>query len=159
MIISLLELGLSVLWPNILHVKQHQSLTHFTYIYIYIYIYIYTSREAIIVISVFQGKFNVEFTRQAVNFSWIAWLNKNTRKRKFVFILSARPRKLFQSQLSELSLRQWIGSTVSLTHLNLRQLYLYLVLVFTFVFKLLKQATQFLKVNSGISLNLQAIHL
>ena len=31
-----------------------------------------TNREEMSAISVFQGKFNVEFTRQAVNFSWIA---------------------------------------------------------------------------------------
>ena len=48
----------------------------------------------------------------------------------------------FQSQLSELSLRQRIRSKVSRTRLNLRQLYLCLVLVFTFVFKLFKQASQ-----------------
>ena len=40
----------------------------------------------------------------------------------FVFILGARPRKPFESQLFELSLRQRIGSMVSRTRLNLRRL-------------------------------------
>ena len=48
----------------------------------------------------------------------------------FVFILSARSRKPFQSQLSQLSLRQRIGSKVSRTRLNLRQLFLYLHICF-----------------------------
>ena len=46
----------------------------------------------------------------------------------FVFILGARPRKPFQSQLFELSLRQRIGSMVSRTRLNLRRLYFSLCL-------------------------------
>ena len=64
----------------------------------------------------------------------------------FVFILSACPRKPFQSKLSELSLRQRIGSKVSGTHLNLRQLYFYLVLVFTFVFKLFNKLHTILRI-------------
>ena len=70
----------------------------------------------------------------------------------------ARPRKPFQSQLSELSLCQRIESKVSCTRLNLRQFYLYLVLDSTFVFKLFKQASHYPKDNGGISLNLQAVY-
>ena len=77
----------------------------------------------------------------------------------FVFILGTRPRKPFQSQLFEISLRQRIGSMVSRTHLNLRRLYLYLVLVFTFVFKLFIQASHYIKDNRCISLSLQAVYL
>ena len=58
----------------------------------------------------------------------------------FVFILGARPRKPFQSQLFELSLRQRIGSMVSRTRLNLRRLYfslcLFLHLFSNFLYKL-----------------------
>ena len=58
----------------------------------------------------------------------------------FVFILGARPRKPFQSQLIELSLRQRIGSMVSRTRLNLRRLYfslcLFLHLFSNFLYKL-----------------------
>ena len=50
----------------------------------------------------------------------------------FVFILGARPRKPFQSQLFELSLRQRIGSMVSRTRLNLRRLYFSLCLFLHF---------------------------
>ena len=66
----------------------------------------------------------------------------------FVFILGARPRKPFQSQLFELSLRQRIGSMVSRTRLNLRRLYfslcLFLHLFSNFLYKLhTKQLTPF----------------
>ena len=58
----------------------------------------------------------------------------------FVFILGARARKPFQSQLFELSLRQRIGSMVSRTRLNLRRLYfslcLFLHLFSNFLYKL-----------------------
>ena len=58
----------------------------------------------------------------------------------FVFILGARSRKPFQSQLFELSLRQRIGSMVSRTRLNLRRLYfslcLFLHLFSNFLYKL-----------------------
>ena len=58
----------------------------------------------------------------------------------FVFILGARSRKPFQSQLFELSLRQRIGSMVSRTRLNLRRLYfslcLFLHLFSSFLYKL-----------------------
>ena len=51
-----------------------------------------THRFAIRAISVFQVKFNVEFTRQAVNFSWIAWLQKGNsitgRKQTFCIFVS-----------------------------------------------------------------------
>ena len=75
----------------------------------------------------------------------------------FVFILGARPRKPFQSQLFELSLRQRIGSMVSRTRLNLRRLFP--VFVFTFVFKLFVQASHYIKDNRCISLSLQAVYL
>ena len=51
-------------------------------------------------ISVLQVKFNVEFTRQVVNFSWIAYIKPSGETKRFVF-LWAKPVhkqwKLFQS--------------------------------------------------------------
>ena len=49
------------------------------------------NREAMSAISVFQVKFDVEFTRQAVNFSWIAQLKINPitgRKQTFCIFVS-----------------------------------------------------------------------
>ena len=76
----------------------------------------------------------------------------------FVFILGARPRKPFQSQLFELSLRQRIGSMVSRTRLNLRRLYFSLCL-FSHFFQTFYTTSHYIKDNRCISLSLQAVYL
>ena len=77
----------------------------------------------------------------------------------FVFILGARPRKPFQSQLFELSLRQRIGSMVSRTRLNLRRLYISLCLFLHLFSNFFIQGSHYIKDNRCISLSLQAVYL
>ena len=106
-------------------------------------------------------------------------LTPNSRVRKWIFleshnrikirkkeninnIICFHPERVPQKAISKSTVRTVIAlanKRQGRTRLNLRQLYLYLVLVFTFVFKLFKQASHYLKDNSDISLNLQAVFL
>ena len=108
-------------------------------------------------------------------------LTPNSRVRKWIFleshnrikirkkensnnIICFHPERVPEKAISKSTVRTVIALAnrkqgQSYTFESSTNFYLYLVLVFTFVFKLFKQASHYLKGNSDISLNLQAVFL